>query len=212
MQEHYGGDYPTMALQCSVAVKALLLSFGIQARIFAGAVCYPEVYRDDASMFKWSGFWGGDRHVWTVSEFNEFIDLVITRLNSHPSVVRKDVIPVPAVWWRINEDWPPFLRYLPEGPVRVQLPPAQMEDIDRLHKRVMTLKDRFVEELAVEDILFAPVLTGTGSVKELADKGDMWIGRGLRTSEFGKELPKWILEREIEIEEKARELKGKGVR
>lgn len=212
MAERYGDARATSPIQSSVAVKALLMSFGIGSRVFAGAVCYPELYRDDATVFKWSGFWGAERHFWTVTEFNEFVDLTLASLHAHPGVERADVIPAPALWWSLKEHWPPFLRYLPEGPVRLNLPAPEMRDLEELRAAVASARERMLEELEVATVSYSPVITGPDSVKEMASAGELWAERAGRVAEFGKELPEWIAEREKAIEEEARRLKEAGRR
>lgn len=117
LRQHYGADYPIRCLQASCGIRRVLGSFGIAARLVVGAACFSEVNRKPPVEVSWGGFWDQDHHIWTLTEYDEIVDLTITQLHLHPAKQRCDAVPIPAVWWSPSHRWPSIILYLPEGEI-----------------------------------------------------------------------------------------------
>jgi hypothetical protein len=197
--EHYGPEYPLKCLQASVGVQLVLDSFGIQSRLFTGAVCFAQVYEGDETALGWGGFWDQDHHVWVVTEFRELVDLTIAKLHLHPVLSRPDAIPIPALWWDEITTWPRTILYLPEGSVTIELPEEEMADLDLFTRKVRSTKDRILNQSSFDQVSFSPILYGPKSLNTLSRKGNLWLQRTLKFQELNIPFPPWVQRRQQEI-------------
>jgi hypothetical protein len=172
---------------------------GIAATLFTGAVCFAEVFKEEDSVVGWSGFWDKDHHVWAVTEFGELVDLTVSELHLHPASKRRDAVPVPAVWWDDLELWPRVIRYLPEGPISIALPCDEMIDLDEFKANVLDVMNRVLNESAVNEIIFHPIMEGVNSINLLTKEGNLWLSKSLKFQDINVPFPEWIQKRENEL-------------
>jgi hypothetical protein len=163
LHEHYGADYPQKCLQSSVGIQLVLGKLGIESKLWMGAACFAQAYRNSPGKTGWAGFWDRDHHVWLVTEFAELVDLTISELHLQPLSRSGDAEPIPPLWWNEISEWPWIIRYLPEGLVS----PAfqfetreEMEDVNRFKALVLETLERYMAERRAEDVAFGPMLEG----------------------------------------------------
>ncbi|MBN9206680.1 hypothetical protein [Methylibium petroleiphilum] len=195
---HYGALYPTKCLQTSAAIRAVLERFGIQSRLWVGAVCVAEVF-EDAGFASWGGFWDQDHHLWLTTEYDELVDLSISQVHRHPRSQRSDGIGMPAVWWSDIGQWPPVIRYLPDAPVKVALPGEDAADLAVFQGKVMAALDARLATGSVQDTLYARMLCDVDAMNEATRRGDPWLTRAVVFVDGRIPFPAWIQEREREL-------------
>jgi len=156
---------------------------GISASIWGGAVCFAEAFQRPPHYNAFGGFWDKDHHVWAVTQFTEVVDFTISQMNLHPANSRPDTIPVPAVWWDDVTLWPPTIRYLPEGRLKLELPRDEAEDLETFRHRVDRVFDDVLAQLDREDVPETPLLSGPESMNRLYKIGEPWVVGTLRYQE-----------------------------
>jgi hypothetical protein len=196
LKQHYGADYPVRCLQSSCGIQTVLESFGIRARLTKGAACFSQVNEDEPITVSWGGFWDQDHHIWTWTEFNEIVDLTVSQLHLHPGESRRDLTPIPAVWWSEPSRWPGIILYVPEPGVLVpQLPEAEMADLEVFKNRVIDLKLSMIRKSKAEDVCFAPILHGPDSLNDLYQHRHPWVLNSSVVQSENIEMPPWIVHR-----------------
>ena len=123
-----------------------------------------------------------------MTEYFEFADLTIKELHKHPASSEKQ-LPVPALWWENVTEWPPIIRYIPEAPIDIQLPPDEMDDLAAFQKLVARVQTEFLREKEVDTLDFGPILTGRESMNELRTQGNPWLRGSYAFQEWGIPLP-----------------------
>jgi hypothetical protein len=196
--KHYGSAYPLKCLQVSAAIQAVLNRFGIGSRLWLGAVCVAEVF-DEAGQESWGGFWGGDHHVWLVTDYLEYVDLSISQCHLHPRCRRQDGVPIPPIWWSDVTQWPTVLRYLPDSPIKIGLEGEDAADLNEFLTTVMAALDRHLTTRTVQDTQFRRLLSDAASMNEGFDQGNPWLVRAIVFQEKGIPFPAWIRTREQEL-------------
>ena len=185
-------------LQCFVAIKQLLHEFGVESRLWVGAVCEAEVF-EEAGWIGWGGFWDQDHHIWLVTEFAEFVDLSISQLHLHPRRRRSDGIPIPPIWWSDIGTWPCVLRYLLDSPAGFAFNETDQADLELFLAKGTTSFDDCALEIEVGSPAFGPILHGSASMNELFEAGNAWVTRSIVLQHMSLPLPLWVQEREQEF-------------
>jgi len=199
LRKHYADTYPMKCLQSSIAISMVLEKFGIKSRAFVGEVCVAQVFEDESISPSWNGFWGDDHHVWTCTEFGEFVDLTIRYLHLHPASKYNSQIPMPALWWENTTSWPCTIKYLHQGIVNPLLPDSEMNDLDVFKKSVLNKLDSALKTHSAQEVIFQPILHGTKSMNELYAKGNLWLQKSIIFQELNIPHPSRIKEREAEL-------------
>lgn len=195
---HYGVHYPTKCFQVSAAIQAVLDRFGIESRLWVGAVCVAEVF-EDPGYATWGGFWDQDHHLWLTTQYDELADLSISQVHRHPRSRRTDGIAMPSVWWNDLGQWPPVIRYLPDAPVKIGLQGEDAADFARFQEKVMTALDARLATGSVQDTAFGRILCDIEWMNEATRLGDPWVTRAVVFVDGRIPFPAWIQEREREL-------------
>jgi len=177
----------------------VLDTFGIKSEAFTGALCVSQVFEDEGKTPNWNGFWGEDHHIWSRTEFGEFVDLTIRYLHLHPASKAKNQLPMPAVWWKDTIRWPRVIKYLHQGRLIPMLSDDEMEDLDVFKQLVLAELDTTLKTCSVQEIEFQPILHGVDSMNELHVKGNLWLQRSIVFQDFNIPHPSWVKEREAEL-------------
>lgn len=207
LHEHYGGDYPQKCLQSSVGIQLVLKKLGIESKLWTGAACFAQAYKNAPAQTGWAGFWDRDHHVWLVTEFMELVDLTISELHLHPSSSRRDAEPIPPLWWDDIASWPRTIRYLPEGavaPIFQFETRKETEDMERFKALVLLTMERHMAARSAEDVAFGPVLEGEHSLNSLHEQGDPYVVKTLIVHQLGIPFPPWVQQRINELDRKYR--------
>jgi hypothetical protein len=205
LHEHYRRDYPQKCLQSSVGIQLVLKKLGIESRLWTGAACFAQAYKNAPTKTGWAGFWDRDHHVWLVTEFAELVDLTISELHLHPSFSRRDAEPIPPLWWDELGQWPGTIRYLPEGTVSSVFQfetREETEDLERFKARVLTTMEHYVAGRRAESVAFGPVLEGDHSLNALHDHGHPYLVKTLIVHQLGIPFPPWVQRRMAELTRK----------
>jgi hypothetical protein len=205
LHDHYGGDYPQKCLQSSVGIQLVLGKFGIESKLWMGAACFAQAYRNSPGKTGWAGFWDRDHHVWLVTEFAELVDLTISELHLHPLSRSGDAEPIPPLWWDDISWWPGTIMYLPEGvvaPVFQFETREEMEDLDRFKALVLATLERYTAERSVENVAFGPVLEGEHSLDTLYDQGHPYLVKTFVVHQSRTPFPPWVRQRMAELTRK----------
>ena len=200
--EHYGDEYSMRCLQSSVVISRILNDLGIKSREFFGAVCVSQVFEDSNRMSSWNGFWGDSHHVWTITEYNELVDLSIGAIHAHPKSKEHKQVPMPPLWWSNIEYWPYILRYLPEGPIKLNLSESETKDIEEFTARTLKELEKTLNNKNVNSIEYSPILCGKDSLNELYESGHLWMRGSYLLHESRIPPPVWVSKREGELREK----------
>lgn len=199
LRNHYGSGYSERCLQSSVSIRKLLEKFDIKSKEYCGAVCVSQAFDDEHKRPSWNGFWDNNHHVFLVTEFCEVVDLTINALHLHPMSNQDAQAPVPSVWWNTPEQWPHIMRYLPEGPIKIDLPPEDEEDLNQLLSKLLSEFEKTIRESDVEDVFFDPILHDMNSLNELYENGNAWVKKSLWLQEANIPHPPWIAMRENQL-------------
>ena len=196
----YKGNAPLKCMQSAAGIQHLLARVGIESKMIAGAVCFAKVDAVTREVMGWSGFWNKDHHVWIVTGFEELVDISIAFLNDHPLTKGEELAP-PALWWPGSLGQPHFFRYLSDVRVDTQefsgeealLFSKFMEELDRDF-------DRICANLNPAEFHFAGLLGGEGELSRLLDERHPYLMVAVNQTPSILELPKWIVERQKEME------------
>lgn len=202
LHEHYGKDYPQKCLQASVGIQLVLKKLGIESKLWTGAVCFAQAYKNGLGQTGWAGFWDRDHHVWLMTEFMELVDLTISELHLHPAFSRRDAEPIPPLWWDDISAWPRTIRYLPEGavaPVFQFETQEEMEDLERFKSLVLKTIEYYLAERKAENVTFGPVLEGEHSLNSLHEQGHPYLVKTLIFHQLKIPFPPWIQRRMVEL-------------
>lgn len=201
---HYPKDHAIRCLQAAAGVQRVLSALGIAARLYGDALCVAEV--SALGIVTWGGYWGTDHHIWAVTQFNETVDLALSRLHLHPSKVGFGFIAVPAFWWQ-EEGLPETILYLPNAAIVPSLPPEE----DAVYKAFLARVDTILAAtIAAGRVGYAPILRNAQSFRDLLLARDPWV---LATMPFyGRReppvpFPTWVEARLKELEAKADRLR-----
>ncbi|PKH04774.1 hypothetical protein [Moritella sp. Urea-trap-13] len=200
LTQHYSDSYSMRCLQSSVALSLLLKRFGIKSQLYTGELCVSQVFLDDRIVPNWNGFWGDDHHVWLRTEFNEIIDLTVKYLHLHPAT-NSNQLQMPAIWWSDISRWPSVIKYLPQGPVNLELPSQEMVDLEVFQTKVIQELEIFLESYSVNEVVFSPILHGPETMNELYKKGYPWLVKSALLQSCRIPHPERIVERERELME-----------
>ncbi|MBL4781103.1 MAG: hypothetical protein JKX92_02570 [Porticoccaceae bacterium] len=197
---HYPISHSMKCFQSSLAIQLVLKRFKIKSQVILGELCVPQVFDDELLAPNWSGFWGDNHHVWLLTEFGELVDLNVRYLHKHPESqqIHKQ-LEMPAIWWNEITQWPSILRYFPQGPVEANFSQDEMDDFEQFKKHVSKTLEFVISSMAVEDLLFSPILEGTDSINELRKKGNLWLQRSAKLQNMTTPYPKIISDREQEL-------------
>ena len=197
LKKHYKDTYCMRCIPSSLAIQSILKDFGLRATLLGNDFCAAEVFYN-TDYVTWGGFWDKDHHVWLISEFNEIIDLTITKIHEHPSRSRSDGIPKPAVWWQDPTGMPPVIKYIPHGKITLQLDEEETTDIDTFLQLVVSEKERILSQYDIMDINMRPTLYDLSSFNYLHEKGHPWLIKSFIFQEKNIPFPKWIIDKEKE--------------
>jgi hypothetical protein len=201
-REHYQSAYSLKCLQTSVATQDCLKNLGIRSQLFAGAVCFAQVFKDESIVGIWGGFWDKNHHIWLYTEFDEFIDLSITQHTQHPACTRSDGIAPPAIWWKNVTRWPSVIHYLPDMPIWASAGnPDGVKDLNAFQAMVSSKFHNVIEALEESQIVFPAILEGMESMHALHEQGHPWLVGAKRFEQRGIPFPEWIQMREAELAE-----------
>lgn len=172
--EVYGTDYSVRSLQASECIRRLLDRLEIKSVVWAGMLCVARVYPDLGEV-GWAGFWGDDPHVWLVTEFGELVDLTVSQLHQHPAFQRADSPPVPALWWRPLDKWPPIIRYLPTGRVAIRLPAVDQTQLKCVCDTALRQLECEINGPRASATDVGPILTDIDCLNDLDREGLPWL-------------------------------------
>ncbi|MBT6225663.1 MAG: hypothetical protein HOI47_03280 [Candidatus Scalindua sp.] len=198
---HYSDTFPEKCFQSSLAINMVLRRFEIRSEAFVGAVCVAQVFEEENRFPSWNGFWGEDHHIWSCTEFGEFVDLTIRYLHLHPDTKDNKQLPMPALWWEDTIDWPRVIKYLHQDqrPVKPGFSDDEMRDLEIFKQLILTELDTVLDTCSVQEIEFHPILHGINSMNELHAKGDPWLCKSIMFQDLNLPYPTWIKEREAEL-------------
>jgi hypothetical protein len=200
LKEQYGENYSVRCLQSSAGIQRMLQKFDIESKLYTSSFCTIEILIEgDKTEWAWGGFWDKDHHVIAVSEYSDLIDLSISQLYQHPGSGIKNAIPIPALWWTPLNNWPMHIKYLPESPVAIELPPEEMNKFNNYLNRVDEIADEALQKINSEDVNFTPMITGIDSLNKMTEDGNLWLILCRRIVEQGIKYPEWIINKEIEL-------------
>jgi hypothetical protein len=134
-----------------------------------------------------------------VTEFNEIVDLAIGLRHAHPGAARRDMIPVPAVWWGPGEPLPAHFVYLPRGPVAPDSDPETDAALAAFLTTVTDIADRMIQEADINDIQYEPILRSHVAMDRLRSEGNPWIVRADAAGIDRWPLPDYIERRMQEL-------------
>jgi hypothetical protein len=186
-------------LQSSIATNLLLAELGIKSRSFVGEVCVAQVFENDSSHPNWNGFWGDDHHIWSCNEFGEVIDLTIKYLHLHPVTKTDGQLPMPAIWWEDNVQWPAVMRYLQQGAVFVDLAKVEMDDLESFENLIIASYNEFLQNHTVQDVAFHPIIYGKDSMNQLYNEGNLWLQKSIVFQDRAIPFPQRIQKRLAEL-------------
>lgn len=195
----YNSNYSTLCLQSSYIIKAFLNNIGIKSTIFLGSLCVMKVSVDDPPIIGWTGFWDQEHHVWLITEFDEIVDLTISHLHLHPSTSGKGDEPIPPVWWNPIDVWPSIIKYLPEGPIQIQLEEKEMRLLEKLKDSLGSSIEFVNQNFSLDNNLFDDILFGPSSLDLLTSKGNSWLKKCLQIQNIHIQVPDWISNKENEL-------------
>ena len=199
LKNHYEDTYAMRCLQSSIAINLLLAELGIKSQSIVGDVCVAQVFENDSSHPNWNGFWGGDHHVWSCNEFGEVIDLTIKYLHLHPVTKTNGQLPMPAIWWEDNVQWPVIMRYLQQGVALVDLPKDEMDDLESFKKIIISNYNDFLQNNTVQDVIFHPIIYGKDSMNQLHKEGNLWLKKSIVFQNLAIPFPQQIQKRLAEL-------------
>jgi hypothetical protein len=206
LERHYGNDYSDRCLQSSCAFEMFLNRVGLRGKIWTGAVCYAEKYKDSAYFASWAGFWDQDHHVYFVTQFSEIVDFTISQCHIHRRSKRTDAHPIPPIWWSDIGMWPRVIRYLPEAPIKIGFTGEDAIDLEKFRATFNRVLDGMLEQLDPQDVPDYPLLDGPDTLIQMYNAGDPWAVGAAEVDASKMPYPPWIQQREAELTERGRRL------
>ena len=204
---HYGESDCMKCLQSSIGLQMVLSKFGINSILWGDAVCVAEVC-SSSHYLGWGGFWDRDHHVWLISNFNELVDLTISKLYRHPSRSRKDLSQMPAIWWQDISQWPRVIKYMPRGKVKPLLNIEDSSDLDKFKESISREIDKVLSDGWAQDPIFRPTLYNVDSMNYYLEIGHPWVTKALIFQEKNIPYPSWVIRREKELVAQAKARKS----
>jgi hypothetical protein len=162
-------------------------------------LCAANAYPGPPLELGWHGFWGDDHHVWLVTEFGELVDLALSQLHLHPSSKRPDSLPIPAIWWRPLDHWPPIIRYLPHAPIAIQLKPSEMLELQKIKDVALQLMGSEMLSPHAPPLTVSPILLDVNSLNALDHAGWPWLRACRVFNERELPWPDWVAHRHAEL-------------
>ena len=203
LKEHYQKEYPIRCLQASEGVKMILQSIGINSTLIEGAACFAQPFKYSDKL-TWSGFWDKDHHYWLYTEFSEIVDLAINYLHLHPNQKDDDIIPIPAIWWKVAGYLPHSIWYIPFTNNFSPLKGGLAADLVKFKGKVRINMNESLDNCNANDISFSPILTGFDSWNSLLNQGNLWLTKVIACEEE-KYPPPQLIQKRYEENEKLRQ-------
>lgn len=176
---YFKNKYAVKCLQTSLAIEALLGSFGISSRLFCGAVRYPESFamtqisgREIPAAVQWGSFDDHGGHVWLITQFGEVVDLSISQAFTDKRHGIRPPPQVPALWWK-DDMFPSHLYYRIQGTPKVDA--SIRAEIDEFISRVNEEFARLKSYSRLNKLKFGPMIENRNSFDQLRAHGSAWV-------------------------------------
>jgi hypothetical protein len=141
------------------------------------ALCLWLKFSKTPGYAMWGGFCDQDHHRWLTTQYDDLVDLSISRVHRHPRCRRSDGIAMPSVWWNDLRQWPSIIRYLHDAPVKIGLQGEDAADLATFQGKVMTAHDARLATGSVQGTAFALILCDVDEMNQATCMGNLWLTR-----------------------------------